>query len=750
MSKHLPTPPLNLEELSSNITFGELQKMSFEECSDFIDKMRVELLKIWDEGRPPYVGLSEDDIIGKFKQLENYDTSDFFVKDELYKDYVGFIRNFSKMGTGVNQFFPALLKSKVNGYSIYDYLSNEELFRDFKYTIVQKVRFDKMYSYSKYFDNKMTFNRDDGSVVELSYEDNDEEGWELFEEVLKDYENSVKHPIGFWIEDYDFNKKNKELGRMRFSKEHIQSLDLDTRYHQYTDNRRGFNQLGDEKYYALRMYEKDTFLFPKIFQVLRLGLGQVAGNFPPLTARWIYEKYIPYNYGWDGRDVDELNEEFLFNRQQNIKSKIYDSSSGWGGRLLGALSSKYPIHYIGLDVNKSNQGCYESLGEFFNSKCGNRTPSELKYELEDSSIEEGINELYIETFEINKKHSIVSKEEQRDIDKKKEFNKSQRLQRLLNSKKVKHPNTFEIHYKGSEVIGDDDEFMSKHKGDVDLCFTSPPYFNKEIYSDDKEQSAIKFPNYEDWLSGFLEPTIKTYFDLLKEYRYCLINIADLKTGENQFYPLEQDTIQIAIKCGFEYHRKYGMVMTRTIGTSPTEMRNSWLDVKSQKTYKVENILIFMKPIQPPPPRPKDIKLFLIFAAARDFDDVVKTFRLYRDIFPHLRPNDLKKSIENKQLVWDKGVAIQFKTYQRRQTKGTFKIQVGDVHLQKIASQRNGKTKDVFKEWLEYVAEKLNDARIVLSVRQTNERAIKFYQKFGFEIVCDCKWNKEDGYVMVRG
>lgn len=135
----------------------------------------------------------------------------------------------------------------------------------------------------------------------------------------------------------------------------------------------------------------------------------------------------------------------------------------------------------------------------------------------------------------------------------------------------------------------------------------------------------------------------------------------------------------------------------------------------------------------------------MFAAARDLNDVVKTFRLYRDIFPHLRPNDLKKSIENKQLVWKNGVVIQFKTYQRRRTKGTFSTQVGDIHLQKIASQRNGKTKDVFKEWLEY----LGDARIVLSVRQTNERAIKFYQKFGFEIVCDCKWNKEDGYVMVK-
>ena len=587
MSKHLPTPPLNLEELSSNITFGELQKMSFEECSDFIDKMRVELLKIWDEGRPPYVGLSEDDIIEKFKQLENYDTADFFVEDELYKDYVGFIRNFSKIGTGVNQFFPALLKSKVNGYSIYDYLSNEELFRDFKYTIVQKVRFDKMYSYSKYFDNKMTFNRDDGSVVELSYEDNDEEGWELFEEVLKDYENSVKHPIGFWIEDYDFNKKNKELGRMRFSKKHIQSLDLDTKYHQYTDNRRGFNQLGDEKYYAIRMYEKDTFLFPKIFQVLRLGLGQVATNFNSMTAKWIYEKYIRDLY--DDDELNSIREEMILWSGTDMKPKVMDSSAGWGGRLLGALSSNVPCHYIGLDVNKSNEGCYEGLGEFYISKCGTYKKEQQVYEGNLSLFQ------HMKKEDEESGYGQLDVSEGGEVDYREYGDHIDYRPKPLKTIPIHEPNTFEIHYKGSEVIGEDAEFMSKHKGDVDLCFTSPPYFNKEIYSDDKEQSAIKFPNYEDWLSGFLEPTIKTYFDLLKENRYCLINIADLKTGENQFYPLEQDTIQLAIKCGFEYHRKYGMVMTRTIGTNPSDMRNSWLDVKSQKTYKVEPILIFKKP-----------------------------------------------------------------------------------------------------------------------------------------------------------
>jgi len=381
---------------------------------------------------------------------------------------------------------------------------------------------------------------------------------------------------------------------MRFSRGFVEKLDFGTKYpHQYTDNRRGFNPSGDEKYYAVRFYEKDQPLFPKIFQVLRLGLGQVATNFPPLTAKWIYENYIRDLIDEDENKNESEGLSFLptdcIPRLDFKRRKVFDSSAGWGGRLLGALSSKYPLHYIGLDVNKSNEGCYESLGEFYNSKCGERTTWEM---YDDKTISTQTTYLCSNCGDDFPKYN-------RQCSSCKFWgtllNENQRLLNKIREHKVKHPNTFEIHYKGSEVIGNDVEFMNKHKGDVDLCFTSPPYFNKEIYSDDKEQSAIKFPNYEDWLSGFLEPTIKTYFDLLKENRYCLINIADLKIGENQFHPLEQDTIQIAIKCGFEYHRKYGMVMTRTIGTNPSDMRNSWLDVKSQKTYKVEPILIFKKP-----------------------------------------------------------------------------------------------------------------------------------------------------------
>lgn len=486
MRYDLPTNPFPYSKLETNITFGELQQMSFDDCADFVDKMRQELLDKWDDGCPPYIGIDVGEIKERFKKLKEYDISDFYVEDELYNDYDGFIRNFTKIATSVNQFFPSILKSRVNGYSIYDYLSNENLWSDFRYTIVQKVRFDKMFSYSSYLVNTAP-----GSD----------------EDFFLDWYKSLDKQ--FWFEDFNFNQMNEKLGRLKLRSSFVKNLQNEVIKQVLPyNNHKGFNPNGDETHYTIRYYEKDQRLFPKMFQVLRLGLGQVATNFAPLTARWIYEKYL--------KDLSP-----------QLKYKVYDSSAGWGGRLLGSLCSNYPIHYIGQDVNNSNKGCYETLGDFYN------------------------------------KHADGN-------------------------------NTFEIQYKGSEVIGDDVDFMSKHKEDVDLCFTSPPYFNREIYSEDKEQSAIKFNQYEDWLDGFLMPTLKTMYELLKPNRFCLINISDIKVGEKSFHPLEQDTISLAIKNGFQYIGKLGMVMTRMVGLNPTDGKNYWFDMKTKKTYKTEPIITLYK------------------------------------------------------------------------------------------------------------------------------------------------------------
>ena len=492
MDKLLPIAPLKIDRLKTNITFGELQKMSHEELSEWVDATRLELLNLWDNGIPPYQGMDVQTIQDKFSKLKDFKSGAKYFEDELYTDYKGFIKNFSKMANGVNQFFPALLKTRINGKSIYDYFTNENLHQEFKHTIVQKVRFDKIYTYTKYIISK------------------DKEDYQQF----VDWVESRSGDIKFWVENWNFNAMNEKLNRLRLSSDEVKKLRQQGVIKAINENNHdGFNDIDETPtFYTIRYYDKTQKIYPKMFQVLRIGLNQVATNFPVFTARWIYQNYLK-------------------TESPELQYKVYDSSAGWGGRMLGALCSKLPIHYIGTDVNTENKGCYESLGEFYH------------------------------------KHA----------DKK---------------------NTYEIHYVGSEEIGNT-KLLDGHYNDVDLVFTSPPYFNKELYSDDAEQSSVKYPKYDDWLEQFLYPTLETSYRLLQPERYMLINISDIKLEESRFIPLEQDTIQTAMKIGFKYRGKLGMCMTRAIGTKPSDMKNYWVDTNSNTTYKIEPILIFKKIVEYP-------------------------------------------------------------------------------------------------------------------------------------------------------
>lgn len=48
----------------------------------------------------------------------------------------------------------------------------------------------------------------------------------------------------------------------------------------------------------------------------------------------------------------------------------------------------------------------------------------------------------------------------------------------------------------------------------DLIFTSPPFFDLEIYSNSNNQSTTKFTTLNKWLNGFLYPSLE------KSYKYC--------------------------------------------------------------------------------------------------------------------------------------------------------------------------------------------------------------------------------------
>ena len=52
--------------------------------------------------------------------------------------------------------------------------------------------------------------------------------------------------------------------------------------------------------------------------------------------------------------------------------------------------------------------------------------------------------------------------------------------------------------------------------DYDLVFTSPPYFNLEIYNvDDPNQSTNKYPTIKQWLDGFMIPSLRKAWKALR-------------------------------------------------------------------------------------------------------------------------------------------------------------------------------------------------------------------------------------------
>ena len=125
--------------------------------------------------------------------------------------------------------------------------------------------------------------------------------------------------------------------------------------------------------------------------------------------------------------------------------------------------------------------------------------------------------------------------------------------------------------KGSEVY-------KPQKGYLDLCFTSPPYFNLEKYSDEKTQSYKKYSTKNDWVEGFLTQTIENCHYGLKKSGYMIINIADPKKEKK--ISLEQETLKAAKKVGFTHVNTLVLVLKSPLG--------------SGQLYKTEPVFVFKK------------------------------------------------------------------------------------------------------------------------------------------------------------
>lgn len=223
-----------------------------------------------------------------------------------------------------------------------------------------------------------------------------------------------------------------------------------------------------------RRMKRGTYIsMSGIRKALRSHTGtQGVSNFRPTAAAAIYKKFCKPN------------------------SVVWDMSCGYGGRLLGAMTSGVVGKYIGTEP------CLRTFNGL-----------------------------------------------------------------IAMQKELPHDLNCDINMVGSE------NFIPKEV--VDLCFTSPPYFDTEKYSDETTQSYIKYSSNEDWNNNFLGETIKNCMKCLRPKGFMVVNIANVKTHKN----LESDFVEISIKNGF-----------RHIAT----MRLSLSSISSGG-YKYEPIFVMQKP-----------------------------------------------------------------------------------------------------------------------------------------------------------
>ena len=93
--------------------------------------------------------------------------------------------------------------------------------------------------------------------------------------------------------------------------------------------------------------------------------------------------------------------------------------------------------------------------------------------------------------------------------------------------------------------------VSDLSGIADVCFTSPPYFDREKYSDEPTQSYIRYPTLEAWKEGFLLPMLERQYNALKPGCYNVINIASIR-GSKGVIDLPALVLEVAAVVGFEY------------------------------------------------------------------------------------------------------------------------------------------------------------------------------------------------------
>jgi len=115
------------------------------------------------------------------------------------------------------------------------------------------------------------------------------------------------------------------------------------------------------------------------------------------------------------------------------------------------------------------------------------------------------------------------------------------------------------------------------KESFDLALTSPPYFDTEQYADEETQSCKRYPTYDEWVVGFLEPLIIKTMTALKNTGKFILNIGNVR------YTIKESVQELCSKQGY----KYSLLHDYKIGGCGIGERSDTEDTKGEPFILIE-------------------------------------------------------------------------------------------------------------------------------------------------------------------
>ena len=277
----------------------------------------------------------------------------------------------SALGSCINHFFPGILKTRINygknrtGYSVYD------LFADDRLRLVCQSRFRRHFKKDSFYEYSQSLDRSHPLVP----------GWcNSGIEWVRYYNahNETFEGYSFWLNEVE-PRHEKGTGYTQTDPSSFLWLSGQEVWTALANGDLSVTNLPNQLYkpddsmqYHIRLYKMSTRIFPTGFKAFRVGYSQVAANFHPLVAKFLYEKYAG-----DLWDQDRIT--------------LYDCCAGWAGRIIGAMATEIRspegschIHYVATDPNTANwiselgKSRYEIVAEKFLDTTGEHSTHSYK------------------------------------------------------------------------------------------------------------------------------------------------------------------------------------------------------------------------------------------------------------------------------------------------------------------------------------------------------------------------------------